>query len=358
MNTESSEGSKGPVRGACQRLCPAINESSTPFPLPLLPPALADLLRAALLHFAESPSWAYGINGFFLWTASKACQIPVKGASRSDGPTTGFWLGELENAIWVAAVSRTIVLMHGNKTPIPVLTRQALREGFYTLFNLTKDTRHFAESCVCEDKVFAYEDTSYHKDIYAENVLPIGWAVPTVPAVADKKPIKASDKTRRSAKATVEKISDDEMELRKASIKRIEINHIETCDRLVWPEMDREAEADTLRRDRQQARSKGAATPAPTKPVDHSFSPSGIASLYVGKQRPFSSRIIAAHWVMATPLLEKAEKDATAFSAKLRRGCHIMAFDPVASQAAASVPAPVKAAKAESKNSFALLGDE
>lgn len=264
-------------------------------PAVLTPTALADLLRAALLHFTESPSWAYGVNGFFLWTATKASRIPLKGAPRSSGPTTGFWLGELENAVWVAAVSRAIVLTHGNKTPIPVLTRQALREGFYTLFNMTKDAKHFAESCVCEDKVFAFDHESYHVDIYEENVLPLP----------------ADD--------------DDDLELRKTAIKRIEVNLVETLDRLVWPEMDREAAAEAARRD--SKRPKGA---VPTEPVDHSFSAAGIASLYEGKQRPFSSRIVDAHWVMATPMLEKAEEDAAKFAGKIRRGCHIMAFDPCA----------------------------
>lgn len=207
-------------------------------PAVLTSTALADPLRAALLHFAESPSWAYGVNGFFLWTATKTSRIPIKGAPRSSGPTTGSWLGELENAVWVAAMSRAIVLTHGNKKPIPVLTRQALREGFYTLFNMTKDTKHFAESCVCKDKVFAFEHESYHEEIYTENVLPL-------PAVA---------------------ADDDDLELRKIAIKRNEVNLVETLDRLIWPEMDREAAAEALRRD-----SKRPKDAVPTEPVDLEF---------------------------------------------------------------------------------------
>lgn len=150
---------------------------------------------------------------------------------------------------------------------------------------------------MCKDKVFAFEHESYHEEIYTENVLPL-------PAVA---------------------ADDDDLELRKIAIKRIEVNLVETLDRLIWPEMDREAAAEALRRD-----SKRPKDAVPTEPVDHSFSAAGIASLYEGKQRPFSSRIVAAHWVMATPLLEKAEEDAARFAGKMRRGCHIMAFDPCA----------------------------
>ncbi|KAK1830998.1 hypothetical protein QBC39DRAFT_372308 [Podospora conica] len=324
-------------------------------PAVLTPAALADLLRTALYKFTISPGWAYGCNGFFLWTASKACQRPVKGLHRP-GPSTGFWIGELENAIWVGVMARALVLTHGMKQPVPGAapktsedgfstvgktklnklnepkhtepfpdhTRQAFREGLYTLFNLTQDAKHFNKHCVCRDKVFAYDNKSYPENIYTEDVVPLNWPVSTMPAkVTDEAPAKSSDD--KSAKV---KISDEEMALRNLTIKRVVVNLVATCDELIWPEM----EADAVEAANRRNKGRGKAF-SPAVPVDHTFTHLTIDTLFKGKQRPFSSRIITAHWEMATPWIAKTADDNHAFAAKIRRGGHVMAFDPHAPRA-------------------------
>ena len=100
----------------------------------------------------NGPDRFMGPNGWFLWMAIKLT------------PGRQFWTEELELTLWVATMAR-LHLMDKSPRWTTGHMRRLYREGWWTIFGLVHDTRHFDQVCECDDVSWVYEEEMYTTDL-------------------------------------------------------------------------------------------------------------------------------------------------------------------------------------------------
>ncbi|KAK3689769.1 hypothetical protein B0T22DRAFT_480962 [Podospora appendiculata] len=109
----------------------------------------ADQVSAALgrarARLVQRPKWFYGENGWFLWTAANLCCKRVyttskagKRVTRSSQFVHTFWLGEFENAMWLAIMARLHTLSP-QQGWVSQGTLEKYRGAWYTMFCMDQE---------------------------------------------------------------------------------------------------------------------------------------------------------------------------------------------------------------------------
>ncbi|KAK3363728.1 hypothetical protein B0T25DRAFT_562714 [Lasiosphaeria hispida] len=107
-------------------------------------------LEQAHLRLIEEPSWFDGTDGWFIKTAAKLSGYPV---FKEDGTFSHnverFWLPELENAVYIAAMAR-LQAAHTEDNAFLAAQAPTYREAWWALFGVFFSEKHFAEVCKCK----------------------------------------------------------------------------------------------------------------------------------------------------------------------------------------------------------------